>query len=159
MMKNNLSRVPDQKNDNIEYANISNNMNNDNIGFIILSNDIDLSDKYIKKSNLKLSDNQNENKDSISEYLSNNISKYNIKNKNGKIIKSLNEIFSDDDISENINNYKELNDDIDNNFSDIIDIESNKIIFNSSNKLKNDETLSYNINSPIDNSKIYKIDI
>ena len=105
----------------------------------------------------------------------NKIEKMNIKNKYGKVIKNIKDVFSDDlkintDTSDNENydsdknGYFEINDTISgyskfaniNNYKKINPIENS---FQSNGKSLSNKDLSYNPNSAILNGKIYKINI
>ena len=163
-----ISNINNNNNSNINNNDDNSNDNDDN------SNDDD---------NSNSNDNITSKQSSIDKSLQSNvkysnssidiINKYKLKNKDGNIIKNIDEIFSDEEI--NLNNYKEIeNNKYSNKFSKITDIETNNQLFSSDNsddilsekkptqkvsKITSSYLKSYNIDSPLNNSKVYHIKI
>ena len=106
------------------------------------------------------SDNTNSDNTSSKNYVEDNIlNKYNIVNKDGLQITNFNDLFTEENSDNSVNGYTEINDTIDDTISkrgDKTNISKIKDIENSSN---NTNTKSYNMESILNNSKIYNIKI
>jgi hypothetical protein len=158
-INNNLSSTSHNTNsDNTNSDNTnSDNTNSDNTNSDNTNSDNTNSDN----TNSDNTNSDNTNSDTSSKkYVEDNIlNKYNIVNKNGLQITNFNDLFTEDNSDNSVNGYTEINDTIDDTLTkkgDNTNISKIKDIEHSSN---NTNTKSYNMESILNNSKIYNIKI